>query len=301
MDNTSSRALALPLQAVLASIAIHALWGGNPVAVKLGLTVFPPMWSAFVRFFIATIFVVLWARYQGISIWPRKGHLVTLLIVGSAFTVQITVMNIGFSLTSGTVASILQSTNPLFVALFAHFMISGDRLDLRKVTGLVLSFVGVALVLLKSTGLESIGVIGIGGFIVLASSMLLGLRLVLMVKPLRALDEVPVVFWMMVTGLAPFAVGGLLFETVYWENLGWVPVAGLAYQGVVIAGLGFMVFSYLMKRYSPSIVASFNFVSPLSGVLLSMLLLGDELTASIVFGVVFVGTGLYLIAGRRAG
>jgi len=301
MDNTSSRALALPLQAVLASIAIHALWGGNPVAVKLGLTVFPPMWSAFVRFFIATIFVVLWARYQGISIWPRKGHLVTLLIVGSAFTVQITVMNIGFSLTSGTVASILQSTNPLFVALFAHFMISGDRLDLRKVTGLVLSFVGVALVLLKSTGLESIGVIGIGGFIVLASSMLLGLRLVLMVKPLRALDEVPVVFWMMVTGLAPFAAGGLLFETVHWENLGWIPVAGLLYQGVVIAGLGFLVFSYLMKRYSPSIVASFNFVSPLSGVLLSMLLLGDELTASILFGVVFVGAGLYLIAGRRTG
>ena len=301
MDNTSSRALALPLQAVLASIAIHALWGGNPVAVKLGLTVFPPMWSAFVRFFIATICVVMWARYQGISVWPRKGHFATLLIVGTAFTVQITVMNIGFSLTSGTVASILQSTNPLFVALFAHFMVSGDRMNLRKSIGLVLAFMGVGLVLLKITDLEDIGVIGFGGFIVLASSMLLGLRLVLMVKPLRALDEVPVVFWMMVIGLVPFAVGGLLFETVHWENLGWIPVTGLLYQGIVIAGLGFMVFSYLMKRYSPSIVASFNFVSPLSGVLLSMLLLGDELTASIVLGVVFVGTGLYLIAGRRAG
>jgi drug/metabolite transporter (DMT)-like permease len=301
MDNTSSRPLALPLQAVLASIAIHALWGGNPVAVKLGLTVFPPMWSAFVRFFIATICVVMWARYQGISVWPRKGHFATLLIVGTAFTVQITVMNIGFSLTSGTVASILQSTNPLFVALFAHFMVSGDRMNLRKSIGLVLAFMGVGLVLLKITDLENIGVIGFGGFIVLASSMLLGLRLVLMVKPLRALDEVPVVFWMMVIGLVPFAVGGLLFETVHWENLGWIPVTGLLYQGIVIAGLGFMVFSYLMKRYSPSIVASFNFVSPLSGVLLSMLLLGDELTASIVLGVVFVGTGLYLIAGRRAG
>ena len=78
-------------------------------------------------------------------------------------------------------------------------------------------------------------------------------------------------------------------------------MTGLLYQGMVIAGLGFMVFSYLMKRYPPSIVASFNFVSPLSGVLLSMLILGDELTASIFFGVVFVGTGLYLIAGRRAG
>jgi len=288
----------LPLQAVLASIAIHALWGVNPVAVKLGLEVFPPMWSAFVRFLIATLCVLLWARYKGINIWPRKGNRIALFVVGTVFTIQIAVMNIGFSLTSGTISSIIQSTNPLFVALFAHFMISGDRLNFRRVIGLMIAFIGASLVLLRGNGLEGFGLIGIGGIVVLASSMLLGLRLVLMVKPLRALDEVPVVLWMMTIGLIPFAVGGLLFETIRWENLGWVPVAGLLYQGVVIAGLGFMVFSFLMKRYSPSVVSSFNFVSPISGVLLSMALLGDQLTAGIIFGVVFVGTGLYLAAVR---
>ena len=162
----------------------------------------------------------------------------------------------------------------------------------------MIAFIGASLVLLRGNGLEGFGLIGIGGIVVLASSMLLGLRLVLMVKPLRALDEVPVVLWMMTIGLIPFAVGGLLFETIRWENLGWVPVAGLLYQGVVIAGLGFMVFSFLMKRYSPSVVSSFNFVSPISGVLVSMALLGDQLTAGIIFGVVFVGTGLYLAAAR---
>tara|TARA_B100000029_G_scaffold107572_2_gene98664 strand:- start:646 stop:1530 length:885 start_codon:yes stop_codon:yes gene_type:complete len=288
----------LPLQAVLASIAIHALWGVNPVAVKLGLEVFPPMWSAFVRFLIATICVFLWARYKGINIWPRKGYRSELFVVGGLFTIQIAVMNIGFSLTSGTVASIIQSTNPLFVALFAHFIIVGDRLNFRRVIGLVVAFIGASLVLLRGNGLEGVGLIGVGGIVVLASSMLLGLRLVLMVKPLRALDEVPVVLWMMTIGLIPFAVGGLLFETIRWENLDWVPVAGLLYQGVVIAGLGFMVFSFLMKRYSPSIVSSFNFVSPISGVLFSIVLLGDQLTVGIIFGVVFVGIGLYLAAAR---
>ena len=46
------------------------------------------------------------------------------------------------------------------------------------------------------------------------------------------------------------------------------------------------------------IVSSFNFVSPISGVLVSMALLGDQLTVGIIFGVVFVGTGLYLAAVR---
>jgi drug/metabolite transporter (DMT)-like permease len=80
-----------------------------------------------------------------------------------------------------------------------------------------------------------------------------------------------------------------------------MPVGGLLYQGMIIAGLGFMVFSFLMKRYSPSVVASFNFVSPISGVFLSVWMLGESVTASIVAGVVLVGAGLYLAAGGRRG
>ena len=57
----------------------------------------------------------------------------------------------------------------------------------------------------------------------------------------------------------------------------------------MIAGLGFMVISYLLSRYPPSVIASFNFVSPISGVLLSAMLLGDQITPAIVGGVICVG------------
>ena len=302
-DRNTNLSVGLPLQAVLASIAIHALWGGNPVAVKLGLEVFPPMWSAFVRFTIATVCVAAWAGYRGLSLWPKREYWPVLALVSVAFTIQIGVMNIGFSLASGTVSAVLQSTNPLFVALFAHFLLARDRLDRRRTAGLLIAFAGAAVVLLRGTfsGGDGLGVVGLGGFLVLASSMLLGLRLVLMVKPLRTIGEIPVVLWMMVFSLVPFGICGALFESIRWENLGWMPVGGLLYQGMIIAGLGFMVFSFLMKRYSPSVVASFNFVSPISGVFLSVWMLGESVTASIVAGVVLVGAGLYLAAGGRRG
>ena len=70
----------------------------------------------------------------------------------------------------------------------------------------------------------------------------------------------------------------------------------LLYQGVVIAGLGFMVISYLLSRYAPSVITSFNFVSPISGVLLSAVLLGDEITPAIIGGVICVGAGLYFVS-----
>ena len=45
----------------------------------------------------------------------------------------------------------------------------------------------------------------------------------------------------MLLSLPLFALGGLALETIAWENLGWRPVAGIVYQGLVVAGLGFTV------------------------------------------------------------
>ena len=42
--------MAITFRSAIVISPIHALWGGNPVAVKFGLQVFPPLWSGFLRF-----------------------------------------------------------------------------------------------------------------------------------------------------------------------------------------------------------------------------------------------------------
>ena len=134
----------------------------------------------------------------------------------------------------------------------------------------------------------------------LSGAALLGMRLVFMARVQQEISGVRVVLWQMIVSLPLFAFAGAAFETIRWENLAFAPIAGLLYQGVVIAGLGFMVISYLLSRYTPSVITSFNFVSPISGVLLSALLLGDEITSAILWGVVFVGAGLYFVSRPKA-
>jgi drug/metabolite transporter (DMT)-like permease len=291
---------ALPLQAVLVSIVMHSLWGGNPVAVKFGFLVFPPMWSAFIRFVIGIVCIVAWARFRGIPMWPRTGEWRLLALLGGLFVIQMGALNIGFELTKGSIAAILISTNPLFAAIAAHFFIVGDRLSPRRAMGLVIAFGGVVLVLLGGFSLETLSPIGVGGVVVLFSSALLGMRLVFMARVQQEISGVRVVLWQMILSLPIFALAGAVFETIRWENLGFAPIVGLLYQGVVIAGLGFMVISYLLSRYPPSVIASFNFVSPISGVLLSAVLLGDEVTPAILGGVLCVGAGLYFVSRPKA-
>ncbi len=270
------------------------------MAVKFGLLVFPPMWSAFVRFVIGIVCIAAWAAFRGIPMWPKKGEWRLLILLAVLFVIQMGTLNIGFDLTKGSIAAILISTNPLFAAFAAHFIIVDDRLSFRKAVGLMIAFGGVAIVLLGGFSLESLNPIGWGGVVVLLSSSLLGLRLVFMAKVQQEISGVRVVLWQMILSLPLFAFAGATFETIRWENLAFAPIAGLLYQGVVIAGLGFMVIAYLLSRYPPSLIASFNFVSPISGVLLSAIFLGDQITPAIVGGVICVGVGLYFVSRPKA-
>ena len=266
------------------------------MAAKFGLLVFPPMWSAFIRFVIGIVCIVGWAAFRGIPMWPKPGEWRLLIMLGILFVLQIGAMYIGFDLTQSSTAVILISTNPFFAALAAHFIIVGDHLSARKVIGLIVAFVGIVVVLLGGFTFENLNRIGLGGVIVLVSAVLLGLRLVFMAKVQQKISGVRVVLWQMILSLPLFAIAGATLETIRWENLAFAPIAGMLYQGVVIAGLGMMVISYLLSRYTASVIASFNFISPISGVLLSAAFLGDKITPVIIWGVALVGVGLYFVS-----
>ncbi len=299
----------IPVWAVCTALAIHTLWGGNPVAVKLGLEAFPPLSMGFLRFLLGSVCVYAWARMMRVPLLPPRDEWPALLTIAIVFTVQIALMNIGIGHTTATNGAVLISTNPLFGVLFAHLLIPGDRVGPQRALGAAIAFAGVAVVLLRSSQpdsstletsvLDGTGV-RIGDWIVVASACLLGLRLGLSGRLLQRGNEVRLTFWQMMISLPLFAVGGLLTEQIRWERMGIWPVAGVLYQGIVVAGLAFTVNFYLMRRFSPSVMISFNFIAPVAGVLLGMAILGEQVTSGLLAGMSLVALGLVLIA-RRVG
>lgn len=285
----------IPARAVLAALAIHTLWGGNPVAVKLGLEAFPPLWSGFLRFALGCLCVYAWALFARIPIRPTREEWPALLAMGALFTVQIALLNYGFSDTTAANGAVLIASNPIFGVLFAHFLVPGDRVGPMRALGVAVAFLGVGLVITRGAGLAGASV---GDWIVLASACLLGLRLAVAGRLLRRVNDVRLTFWQMVVSLPLFLVGALAWEEIRWEAIGAAPVAGILYQGIVVAGLAFTVNFYLMRRYSPSVMISFNFVSPVAGVLLGVAILGESLSASLLGGMALVAFGLVLIARR---
>jgi drug/metabolite transporter (DMT)-like permease len=285
----------IPIRAVLAALAIHTLWGGNPVAVKLGLEAFPPLWSGLLRFALGSACIAAWALVARIPLRPAPGEWPALLGIGVLFMLQISLMNFGFDATAAVNGAVLIASNPLFGLMFAHLLVPGDRLRPRRALGALVAFAGVALVLARGA---PPGVSGYGDWIVLASACLLGLRLALSGRLLKRVNEVRLAFWQGVVSLPLFAAGALASETIRFENIGFAPLAGIFYQGAVVAGLAFTVNFTLIRRYTPSVIISFNFVAPVAGVLLGASILGEPVTAGLIGGLLLVAAGLVLIARR---
>ena len=289
-------ALSVPLGAVLVSIVIHSLWGGNPVAVKFSLLAFPPLTTAFLRFAIGIACIALWAHWRGVRLLPEKGEWRALWIVAVLFAVQIGLMNVGFDHTTGAMGSVLIATNPLFAVMFAHFLIAGDRMTPAKASGLAVAIAGTSLALIEDIDFTVLDPGAAGNWIVLSSAVLLGFRLTLSARFVRRIEPTKVAMWQMVLSLPMFGAGALWLEEIAWDAVGVGPIAGLVFQGAVIAGVGFTVSYHLMRRYTPSVMMSFNFVSPIAGVLFSAWLLGDRVGPLLLAGMALVAVGLYLVA-----
>jgi len=288
----------IPLVAVVAAVVIHILWGANPVAVKMGLVAFPPLWSAFFRFAIGVVCIAVWALALGTRLWPENREWPGLFLLALWFMTQIGLMNFGINFTSGASAAIMTATYPLFSGIFAHFMIVGDRLDKAKIVGLLIAFLGVGLVLSKGRLPNELTRANFGDLILLVSAVLLGGRMIFTAKLVRNVEPMRVVLWQMLLSLGGFAAGAVMWEEIVWRQVEWIPVGALVYQGVVIAGLVFMVNAWLIKQYSPSVMVSFGFISPISGVVVSALLLGDQLTWDLAVGTAGVGIGLIILTRR---
>ncbi|UCF97279.1 MAG: DMT family transporter, partial [Spirochaetaceae bacterium] len=161
----------LPVRTTVFVLLLAALWGGNVVAIKIGLSGVPPFAAAGIRFSMALPLIVLWAWMRGIELRPRAGEMILLLIVGLAFTVQIAILNWGTGLTLAGRATVILHTYPMFVAFLAHFVVPGDRLNWRKLVGMIGAFAGIVAVFWEKLAIGTGGSIT-GDLLCLASGFL---------------------------------------------------------------------------------------------------------------------------------
>jgi drug/metabolite transporter (DMT)-like permease len=282
--------------AILQLVLLTAAWGGNAPALRYSLQYLPAYGSAGLRFLLGTMVVVLIAGWQRVPLGVRRGEWGALLWLATLFAAQIALLNVGSALTAASRQALLINCYPLFVPLFARLILRGDRLTWNKAAGMALAFLGILFVFGERLQGGKGSLLGDG--LVLASAVLLAVRVVYTSALVRGVHPYALLFWQSLFALPAFGLISLLTEP---QGYSWtVPLAlSILYQGIVVAGLCFVGWTAMLQRYAPSRLSVGFFLTPVFGAVTSHLVLGEPITGGVVLGGTAILAGLLVASGAQ--
>ena len=282
-------------RAALIALFLSLLWGGNVVALKMGLDAVPPLWSAFWRMLLGLPLIVAWARIEGTSLRLERGEWRSVGILAVVFGSQITALNFATNFTSPAFSVVLLNSSPVFTNLVAHFFVAGDRLSVKRSVGLTIAFFGICVVFLGRPPEALASAPVLGNTLAVISALVVSGRMVYTQKLVQIMPSTRAVFWQVVLAELIFLSGALLFEPMTVGPLTARAIGGLLYQGVIVAGIGFILWVRLLHDHAPGVISVFGFPTPLFGVLFSALLFAEPLSITLVIGMLFVATGILIV------
>lgn len=273
------------------------LWGGTFIAGRTIAASVHPVCAAFLRFAIASIFLLLLTvRMEGrISPLGKKQILpVVLLGLTGVFAYNILFLT-GLKYIHAGRAALIVATNPVLISLLSALLFK-ERLSWIKGTGICLSVLG-AMIVISNGRIADLGSYRIGtGELLIAGCVLSWVAYSLIGKSVMAqLSPLTSVAYSAVIGTAlllpPAMISGLGREIFGYAVKDWMNLFYLGFFGTV---LGFSWYYQGIERIGPTKASVFiNFV-PVSAIVLASLILKEQITVSIVLGTMLVITGVYL-------
>ena len=271
------------------------LWSSAFIATKVGVTHSPPLTLLATRFLAAALVMALLAVIfrlplpKGRSAW---GRLAVFGLLNSGIYLGCNYEALRYL--SAGMGSIISATNPLLLTLVAPFVLR-ERLTWWKILGLILGFGGVLFVmgarLSSNSQLDTPG-----GMLVslLGTACLVGATLFYKRYPPREHAFVVNAVQLGAAGLA-LIVPALLFEHPEQVHIDMPLVESFLYLVLVISVGASLIWFWLLKQGEASVVSSYYFLTPIMGLALAALLLGEPFGLREAIGLVAVAAGIALI------
>lgn len=278
------------------------LWGGTWVAGRVLARSMGPFPAAFLRFLLASLFLLLLtARLEG-GIPKLTRHTLPWLLVLAATGIfgYNALFFAGLRTVPAGRAALIVASIPAVVALFSAVLFR-ERFTLARLCGIALSFGGVGLIVsgggagTHAQGLSTGDLAIFGCVLTWAAYTLAGKKAMERVAPYGA------VTWSCLLGAAmllpPALATGLVHDLA---TAGWTAWGCLFFFGILATGLGFSWYYEGVRAIGPTRAGVFINLVPVTAVFLGWLLLGEPLSPSLALGGGLVLAGVWLTNKRTA-
>jgi drug/metabolite transporter (DMT)-like permease len=274
------------------------LWSSGFLFIKLSGTL-NPFAIAAMRGLVGAVALMSFFLVQGRSIRPRGREWRDWLILGTFNGWGPNVL-VSYALTQiGTApASMIQASGPLIVAVLSHVLFADERLTLRRMGGVLVGFVGMAMLIgpaaFPDSGVSPTGALAMAATAVSYASANLYVRTIGNADPTRLALGQQVCSAVPAIVLALTFIGPAAFAPVP-DKLG--PLLGL---GVVATAMPILIFMRLIRDAGPTRASMVGYLMPVWTAALAVLFLDETLGLRERLGgaVVLVGVALVSVTGR---
>ena len=283
-------------KAYTALVLSNIIWGSSVVATRIAGGVIPPVTLCFLRFMTASLIMFsIWLISKDRQV-PRGRDLVLVLVTGAVgVSVYYMLENRGIMMTSASTAALIAGSYPA-ITLLLGVLFFHEKATAGKVIGIGLALCGIALLSWQANEQASSA---LGIIFLLIDGLIWALYNYIVKSISDDLSPFTITFFQALTGTMLF-VPFLFTESRAGIELTGSTVSCVLYLGIAASTVAYLLYNYGLRNVSAFAAASLLNLIPVSGTVLSALVLHEVITARAGLGGILVIAGVMISTWRSS-
>ncbi|NIM17166.1 MAG: EamA family transporter [Candidatus Aminicenantes bacterium] len=283
----------------LSIVMAMLFWAMSYVWIKIVYQCYNPITTVFIRLVIASPLTYAAARWLK-KLQPIQRRDIKFFILISLLQPFLYFMfeSYGLKFASPTVAAVIVSTIPLFTPIAAFYLFK-EKLSLLNIVGLLVSFTGVLLVIIKADFSLAVSPMGL---VLLLLAVVAGVAYINSVKKISFnYNALTIVTYQNILGTFWFLPFFLVVDLGHFLNAAPTSdvLISLGLLALLPTSLAFILFAYSVKELGASRSSMFGNIIPVFTAAFAWLMLNDEISIRMMIGIAVVITGLFAAQVRK--
>lgn len=287
----------MSLRAWVILLLLSFLWGGTFFFIELALVDFTPFTIVCLRVVIAALALYSYLKLKGEAI-PRDLRLWGIFLVMGLLNniLPFSLIVWGQTHITGSVASILNATTPLFAVILAHFLTTDETLNRHKLLGVLIGFGGVV-VMMQPSMAEGFNFESIGQLAILGAALSYGFAGI-WGKRLKGTSALVNAFGMLACSSVIMLPVALIVDEPFAASPDWISLSAVVALAIFGTALAYIFYFRLLALAGAVNLLLVTFLIPVTALLLGVGVLDEAIHPLALVGTAIIFAGLALIDGR---
>ncbi|AJG99885.2 hypothetical protein LF65_03322 [Clostridium beijerinckii] len=275
----------------LASTGAVVLWSASFIATKLAYETFAPIQLAAVRTLFAVILFWFMRKITSNNEQIQKEDRMRIALSGFlGITLYFAIENIGVSMTSSSNSALIVASFPAVTTLL-EFFIYHSKPNVKKVLGIILAIIGVAV--LTQINVDGNSKSMLGNIILIGAGIVWAFYNFITRDLTNKYSAMTLTYYQMLAGFI-FFLPFVIIEGKTWRIPTMTSASALIYLSVGCSIVAFLLYNLGLRKLSASISVSLMNLVPVLGLIFSILILHERVSTVQILGGVIVIIGVIL-------